>query len=65
MQSNLHVDYTAGNVHEIFLPVEERAGNNRKKQKCNNNYSCQKLLYLETLQILIESIREMFVQESI
>jgi hypothetical protein len=65
MQQDLHVDYAAGDVHEIFLPVEERAGNNRKKQKCNNNYSCEKLLYLETLQILIESSREMLDQESI
>jgi len=65
MQRNLHVDYAARDVHEIFLPVEKRARNNRKKQKRNNNHSCEQLLYLQTLQILIESTREMLDEESI
>ena len=60
-----HVDDATGDVHKIFLSIEKRARNNRKKQKRNNNHSCEQLLYLQTLQILIERTREMLDEESI
>ena len=65
MQCNLHVDYAARDVHEIFLRVEKGARDERKQQKCDNDDRCEQFLNLKALQLLIERTLEVSNQKSV